>query len=350
MAAVFSSWETDPFYAAAADIQESADRMESAYRNWLNRRALAGEESADERSINFHNQEVTTALDTTKWQLEEFEKAVTDLAQRNTTLLGDDVSKRHFSFIGAIRSQIGLIEGMLHKCMDIRLLNTLHSGKLDAKERDQLEMFLSGCASFPLEKENGSLFTSSKVYAPVSGMKKSMDPRLASSHHNSRVFGVSSDSSSKKCAGDGCKFELQSCLEIVKTSSVPSEKPNTIKLLQEEVNGVGKLGRTTNGFRRWKKGYNHMDTNKEAATLLWKDKPRPDIEEGVFPEFSRSNSQRFLRGTIRWNLQRFAIPFNKAACSSVCRRVAVLVVVLCLCCMYFWFLSSLVPYVNNAIP
>ncbi|KAF0922022.1 hypothetical protein E2562_023982 [Oryza meyeriana var. granulata] len=35
MATSFDRWEKDPFFPAAEEVQESADRMESVYRIWV---------------------------------------------------------------------------------------------------------------------------------------------------------------------------------------------------------------------------------------------------------------------------------------------------------------------------
>ncbi|KAH0916009.1 hypothetical protein HID58_030455, partial [Brassica napus] len=41
-------WEKDPFFAAAEEVQESADRMESAYRSWIKRGSSNSLKEADD--------------------------------------------------------------------------------------------------------------------------------------------------------------------------------------------------------------------------------------------------------------------------------------------------------------
>lgn len=393
MASAFSSWEMDPFFAAAEDVQHSADRMESAYRIWMYKKALAEEGSSEQRSAKLSSREVATALDTTKWQLEEFRKAVTNSAQSNTFPLGEDVSKRHFSFIAAIQDQISLIENTLRDCIDIHFSNSLHSVNFNDEERDQLAMFLSGCPSIPASdvrihplEEKDSLLISSKLYAPISDTKRTLDVGHMSNHYGGQASGL--PSSSNERLDNGCESEHESCLEIVEESKVPVKRLNGTKPVQEsglqdaswdgsleqrvfiptnhliepettvrgligslaEVNGSSKLQSYRNGFRRWKNGYHHID-NKEDIALVRYNKLQPDIEEGPFTGDPRSKRRSSLQNAIgRWRVRQLLVACYVAACNSSGRKATVVVVALCFCCMYFWFLSSLVPYMNTVFP
>lgn len=372
MASAFSSWETDPFFAAAEDVQQSADRMESAYRNWIHKRVLAEETSAQQRNTNLCNDDVATALDTTKWQLDEFTKAVT---KSDKFLLGEDASKRHFSFIEAIQNQIILIEDALHKC---QFPNSSHSVKLNGEERDQLEMFLSGSAyslatdqlAHEVKQHNSSL-ASSKTHVPISKMKRPFAMGLMCNHRDAQGFGTSS--SSNECFADVCEPQhLNACLEIVEAGTEPVEELIGTQILQDskvssghtnfiptvhsvqpenavgdslaKVNRVKKPPSCKNGFRRWKNGNLHIDIKKD--TTLWcKDKPQPDIEPGYFPKDSRSHGRNYLRSAGIWRLQRLLV-----VCNSFAQRASFVIVLLCLCSIYFWFLSSLVPHMNTVFP
>lgn len=79
MATSFDRWEKDPFFPAAEEVQESADRMESVYRRWLQERKEVGGgavETAAERdgggwgrAAGDLRRELHTALGTAKWQV-----------------------------------------------------------------------------------------------------------------------------------------------------------------------------------------------------------------------------------------------------------------------------------------
>lgn len=106
-------WEVDPFYAAAEDVQDSADRLESAYRNWMHSRELAKACPQDMGAVNgdeARHRELLTALDTVKWQLEEFEKAV---EAETDAYVGEGSAARHNQFVEAIRTQLKGVEQAL---------------------------------------------------------------------------------------------------------------------------------------------------------------------------------------------------------------------------------------------
>lgn len=139
----FSKWEVDPFFPAAEEVQDSADRLESAYRTWIHVKSLTVE--ADEDSaIQFRRRELCTALGTAKWQLEEFDRAVSGLVAGDQRLVGEDAPGRHKQFIDAIWGQINSIEEALMASEDIRDLEALPAVKLDQEEKDDLAQFLSG--------------------------------------------------------------------------------------------------------------------------------------------------------------------------------------------------------------
>ncbi|CAH9144887.1 unnamed protein product [Cuscuta epithymum] len=144
MATHFDRWEKDPFFSAAEEVQESADRMESAYRTWIQ---VTKDKSKVWNSEDIRR-DLKTALGTAKWQLEEFEKAVKSSYANSTA---DDSEHRHSEFVVAIDSQIKKVERSLNE-------SAISQGKppspwvrLDEGERDELALFLSG--NVPRQKE-----------------------------------------------------------------------------------------------------------------------------------------------------------------------------------------------------
>ncbi|XWS14776.1 hypothetical protein CRYUN_Cryun35bG0037400 [Craigia yunnanensis] len=64
MASSLDRWEKDPFFSVAEEVQESADRMESAYRTWIHaKKDVSGTWNFEEL-----RRDLRTALGTTKWQ------------------------------------------------------------------------------------------------------------------------------------------------------------------------------------------------------------------------------------------------------------------------------------------
>ncbi|XP_047978934.1 uncharacterized protein LOC125220841 [Salvia hispanica] len=141
MTSTFDRWEKDPFFSAAEDVQESSDRMESTYRTWIH----AIKETSGSWNLDELRRDLQTTLGTTKWQLEEFGRAVRSSYSGSSS--ADDARDRHRSFIFAIENQIKKVETSLSG-------STVRQGKppvpwvrLDEGERDELAMFLSGQSS-----------------------------------------------------------------------------------------------------------------------------------------------------------------------------------------------------------
>ncbi|MFS7910374.1 putative syntaxin 6 [Helianthus anomalus] len=139
MASNFDRWERDPFFPAAEEVQESADRMVSTYRTLIH----ASKEPSVWNSDALRR-DLRTALGTTKWQLEEFERAVISSYDKNST---DDTKDRHHDFINAMENQISRVESSWND-------SSVSAGKpprpwvrLDERERKELALFLSGSKS-----------------------------------------------------------------------------------------------------------------------------------------------------------------------------------------------------------
>ncbi|KAH7510916.1 hypothetical protein FEM48_ZijujUnG0064600 [Ziziphus jujuba var. spinosa] len=166
MASSFDRWEKDPFFSAAEEVQESADRMESTYRTWIH----ATKDASSMWNADELRRDLRTALGTTKWQLEEFERAVNSSYVRNSI---DDAKDRHREFISAIEDQISKIENSLQE-------SSLSEGKashpwvrLDEGESNELALFLSGPStsedknpSKTHARDNENLQVSEKEAAP----------------------------------------------------------------------------------------------------------------------------------------------------------------------------------------
>ncbi|KAL3505072.1 hypothetical protein ACH5RR_034913 [Cinchona calisaya] len=137
MASQFDRWEKDPFFSAAEEVQESADRMESTYRTWMHSmKDSAGIWNSDEL-----RRDLRTALGTTKWQLDELERAVNSSYRNNSA---DDAKDRHKEFIIAIGSQILKVENSLNESAVSQGKPPLPWVRLEEGESDELALFLSG--------------------------------------------------------------------------------------------------------------------------------------------------------------------------------------------------------------
>ncbi|MCO5569065.1 hypothetical protein L7F22_022771 [Adiantum nelumboides] len=172
----FHRWEVDPFFSAAEEVQDSADRLESVYRTWMHAKSIAD----DTAVVEFHRRELSTALGTAKWQLEEFERAVSCMLVDDCDQAGDDAPSRHKQFVNALQTQISTIEIAVSGSEDCKDLKPLKGLQLEEKEKHDLELFLCGtrsskgdqkcnstafkvadeavpCSGIPLERKNGVL-------------------------------------------------------------------------------------------------------------------------------------------------------------------------------------------------
>lgn len=146
MVSSFQQWESDPLFSAAEVVQDSADRMESIFHLLLHEQSLVRGEHPDKRlltSIQYHRRDLETTLETARWQLEDFERAVDLSARKDNSYSKEAVILRHKQFIGAIREQI------IHVDKSLEDLSTGNASKnslvnLNRHEIDGLALFLSG--------------------------------------------------------------------------------------------------------------------------------------------------------------------------------------------------------------
>lgn len=145
MSSSFKSWEKDPLFFAAEQVQDAADRLESADRAWMQAKSLPLK-ALDGSILDFSRRELSTALGIARGQLEEFKKEVsllnTDIQQQQHA--EDDTSQRHRQFIDAISNQLSSIKNALSSSKDERDLNVLPAVRLRQEESDQLAHFLCG--------------------------------------------------------------------------------------------------------------------------------------------------------------------------------------------------------------
>ncbi|KAL4583451.1 hypothetical protein LXL04_008024 [Taraxacum kok-saghyz] len=176
MSSHFERWEKDPFFSAAEEVQESADRMESTYRTLVQALKEPSAWKTDEL-----RRDLRTALGTAKWQviqppfllltyiddhlpiffhltlsiiklfqLEEFDRAV---AQSYTKLSTEDAKTRHSEFIKAIDCQITKVS----KALDESAISTGKPPRpwirLNEGETEELASFLSGSNTNVDQKE-----------------------------------------------------------------------------------------------------------------------------------------------------------------------------------------------------
>ncbi|KAL3617885.1 hypothetical protein CASFOL_038206 [Castilleja foliolosa] len=140
MTSTFHRWEKDPFFPAAEEVQESADRMESTYRTWIH----AMKDTNGVWNLDELRRDLRTTLGTTKWQLEEFERAAK--SSYTSSISADDAKDRHRDFVIAIKDQITKVESSLNESTVSRGKPPLPWVRLDEGERNELALFLSGKA------------------------------------------------------------------------------------------------------------------------------------------------------------------------------------------------------------
>uniref|UniRef100_A0A7N0SXJ3 Syntaxin 6/10/61 N-terminal domain-containing protein n=1 Tax=Kalanchoe fedtschenkoi TaxID=63787 RepID=A0A7N0SXJ3_KALFE len=135
MSTTFDRWEKDPFFPAAEEVQESADRMESTYRTWLH----SVKDSSSVWDSEQLRRDLQTTLGTAKWQLEEFSRAVRSSYKENS----DEDSKRHGDFVHAIGDQIAAVDKSLADASAAEGKPPTPWVRLDERERNELALFLS---------------------------------------------------------------------------------------------------------------------------------------------------------------------------------------------------------------
>ncbi|KAJ8754771.1 hypothetical protein K2173_012160 [Erythroxylum novogranatense] len=191
MASSLHQWESDPLFSAAEVVQDSADRMESVFRLLEHEQSLVHGDHPDPRlltSIEYHKRDLATILETAKWQLEDFERAVC-LSTVDKSRASEDVISRHRQFIRAIKEHITHVEESMQDQSMVDFTRNFARIDLSERDRDLLQLFLTGEDKF--KHINHHDFEDSNM------LRRFLDPTSASClkdeesvEHDSREFEV----------------------------------------------------------------------------------------------------------------------------------------------------------------
>ncbi|XP_015574551.1 uncharacterized protein LOC8288516 [Ricinus communis] len=255
MASSFDRWEKDPFFSAAEEVQESANRMESAYRTWMHSKK---QESSMWNSDELRR-DLRTALGTTKWQLDEFQRAVSSSYIKSST---EDARDRHRDFIIAIEDQILKIEYSLQECSLPEGNSPLPWVRLDEGECNELALFLSGSSEFG---DSTNLIKHSRDDKKQQGMNnemtadclKSSDHVVEKPHGHRRTASASADIGAWKIAIAEVNCPLDGC--NVQPLQPPRKVPSFSGFLSS-MEYAPKFKWPKNGVRKWKA----MDVNQDS--------------------------------------------------------------------------------------
>ncbi|OWM79088.1 uncharacterized protein LOC116198136 [Punica granatum] len=157
MSSGLHQWESDPLFSAAEVVQDSADRMESIFRLLFHELSLVRGDHPDPRLlklIEYHRRNLATILETTRWQLEDFERAINSSAAKNESRR-EHVILRHSQFISAIRAHITNVENSLQDPSYGETFRDSEWVSLNEQDRNGLALFLSGGNSIEQSKYNG---------------------------------------------------------------------------------------------------------------------------------------------------------------------------------------------------
>ncbi|XVE95001.1 hypothetical protein REPUB_Repub02eG0058900 [Reevesia pubescens] len=287
MASSFDRWEKDPFFSVAEEVQESADRMESTYRTWIHaKKDVSGTWNFEEL-----HRDLRTALGTTKWQLEEFEKAVQSSYSRSSS---EDARDRHREFIVAIEDQISKVEKSLQESTLSEGNTSMPWVRLDEGECNELALFLSGpsvSGDKKLPPKSQSRYNEiplgiNKESVPdclknsnQSGEWSSSEAKGEKSHGHRRTASASADIGAWKIAiGDDV---LQN--SSTGQPSIPPRKVPSFSGFLNSMESVAKVKWSKNGIRKWKAVDRHQDSDTELL------RP-PQLAKGVDACYERSKS------------------------------------------------------------
>lgn len=266
MASSFDRWEKDPFFSAAEEVQESADRMESTYRTWIH----ATKDTSSMWNPNELRRDLLTTLGTAKWQLEEFEREVRLSYSRN---LGDDARTRHRDFITAIEEKIKKVEHALDETNPPGRKASQTWVILDEGEKDELALFLSGMPA--TESNNPRLYNKNSVASGVGEEKEEVSRghrRAASASADIGFWKISvSDDPQQSSSSSGS------------SGPNPMHKVPSLSGFLSSVESISKLKWPRNGYRKLKT----VDHHKETDSALF---PMAELNRGNNACYERSKS------------------------------------------------------------
>ncbi|CAK9312527.1 unnamed protein product [Citrullus colocynthis] len=286
MASSFDRWEKDSFFSAAEEVQESADRIESTYRTWVH----ATKDASSIWNCDELDRDLRTALGTTKWQLEEFERAVKASYVSNTN---EDARDRHREFILAIEDQISKTQSSLQEFSQSKGKTPLPWMRLDEGESNELALFLSGPSAGEdktvvnnVVSDNENPQSMDEESAPACSINSlqpveqgSHDDREEKSHGHRRTASASPDIGSWKIAISGVDF--QQCPLNGQTQKLVRKIPSFSGFLNT-VESASKFKWPKNGFRKLKV----VDRDEETNSML----PSPQSARGIIVGYERSKS------------------------------------------------------------
>lgn len=260
MASSFDRWEKDPFFSAAEQVQESADRMESSYRTWIHAKRDASSIWNAEEFLR----DLQTAVGTTKWQLEVFEKAV---KSSYVSISGDDGRDRHQEFIIAIDNRISRIENSMHESTISEGKASLPWVRLEEGECNELALFLTRPSIMvpSMDKKktgaheiDNELLPGCSTDSRCSNEWGSGETVMENPHSHRRAASASPDVGAWKISVvDG------SCPQSSSSGQpeMPPRKVPSYSGLLNTVKSASKLKWSKNGFRKWKIADRHAESH-----------------------------------------------------------------------------------------
>ncbi|XP_050212340.1 uncharacterized protein LOC126662895 isoform X2 [Mercurialis annua] len=276
MASSFDRWERDPFFSAAEEVQESADRMESTFRTWLHSKR---EDSSMWNSDELRR-DLCTALGTTKWQLDEFQRAVGSTYVKNSS---EDARDRHHEFIIAIEDQISKIELSLQEC-------SISEGKspmspwvrLDEGESNELALFLSGSSVFGVNSSNTKNHSQEERMSKetTADFLKTLNHAVEKPHGHRRTASASADIGSWKIA-----IAEVSCIPD-DSNAQPLQPPRKVPSFSGFLSSMEyapKFKWPKNGVRKLKA----MDISQDSDIALLRS---PQLTKGIHACYEKSKS------------------------------------------------------------
>ncbi|XP_054796752.1 uncharacterized protein LOC129302098 [Prosopis cineraria] len=284
MASSLDRWEKDPFFTAAEEVQESADRMESAYRKWTHAKKDA--------SVGWDSEELLrdlqTSLGTAKWQLEEFEQAVSTSNGKSSS---NEAQNRHRDFIAAIQEKVRKVEQSLQESIVSDGKVPLPWAHLNEGERNELALFLSGMppdeSKTPTKCKGGDSERKQSSHKELDCISKNLlssewnalETKEDSSHGHRRIASASADISSWKIAvSDDVQPHGSSNGPFGPVHKVPS-----FSGFFNSMESVSKIKWPKNAFRKLKATENNQGAD---STLL----PSSELNRGISACYERSKS------------------------------------------------------------
>ncbi|CAL9050704.1 unnamed protein product [Musa banksii] len=266
MATTFDRWEKDPFFAAAEEVQDSADRLESVYRQWTYTRESASKSAGRDEPVSGElKRELHTALGTAKWQLEEFEKAVR--SNDEALSVGEDTRARHSEFMLAIGSRISALENSLRETNFKAGEGSLTWVRLDEGENDELAQFLSYTSledrkeipiASAIDVKVGNDLIRTNGEALIDCSKDSRHSKQLSSLHreDQKAHNIHRSAS---CAGDigACAITIPSEGEDTSErssddrSNLPPPRVLSLSGLSSALDSTSRMRWYKNGFKKW---------------------------------------------------------------------------------------------------